>query len=215
MQTESGKVAKFFDGYASAFDFIYETSNKSPIRRFVDRHFRASMLRRFEETARLIEEVGARTVLDVGCGPGRQAIWLARNLGCSVHGIDLAPAMIDLARQAAKDAGVDVEFTSGDFMEVSLQEAFDAVISLGVVEYSHDAEALIKRMMVAARKLVAFSVPVRWHWLTPQRRIRYWLRDCPLYFYDEASISRLLRRVSAKQFTIARLGRDYVVSIYL
>ena len=216
MQTESGKVARFFEGYAGDFDFIYDTGDKSPIRNFVDRRFRDSMRRRFEETARLIDEADARAVLDVGCGPGRQAVWLARNLRCSVHGIDLAPAMIELANQAAKDAGVDVEFTTCDFMEVPLQEeAFDAVFSLGVVEYVRDAEAFIKRMMATSRKLVAFSVPVRSHWLTPQRRIRYWLRDCPLYLYDEASISKLLRNLSAGQFKITRLARDYVVSIYL
>jgi len=216
MRTESGKVARFFEGYASDFDFIYDAGHKSPIRHFVDRRLRDSMRRRFEETARLIDEVHSQTVLDVGCGPGRQAVWLARNLGCAVRGIDVAPAMIELARQGAKEAEVDVEFAAGDFMQVPFEEGtFDAVLSLGVVEYIRDAEAFIHKMMLTSRKLVAFSVPVRWHWLMPQRRIRYWLRDCPLYFYDKASIAESLRRLSAERFEITRLARDYLVSIYL
>jgi SAM-dependent methyltransferase len=216
MQSETGRVARFFEGYATDFDFIYDTGDKSPVRRFIDRKLRVSMRRRFEETARLISEVEAKTVLDVGCGPGRQAVWLAKHLGYAVHGIDLAPAMIELATQAARDTDANVAFTVGDFMLAPLREdRYDAVFSLGVVEYVRDAEAFVGRMMQASRRLVAFSVPVRWHWLTPQRRFRYRLRNCPLYFYDEASISRLLRSLGAEQFEILKLARDYVVGIYL
>jgi SAM-dependent methyltransferase len=48
-------------------------------------------------------------VLDVGCGGGREAIALAR-LGCHVRAIDLVPAMIELARAEAAQAGVTVTF---------------------------------------------------------------------------------------------------------
>jgi 2-polyprenyl-3-methyl-5-hydroxy-6-metoxy-1,4-benzoquinol methylase len=51
-------------------------------------------------------------ILDAGCGTGRYAIELARR-GYLVHGIDLSPDLIDVARQANGD-GRGVSFAVGD-----------------------------------------------------------------------------------------------------
>ncbi len=48
---------------------------------------------------------GAR-VLDLGCGKGAVAVRLARAFGCRVTGVDLLPAFIGEAREAAEAAGV-------------------------------------------------------------------------------------------------------------
>ncbi len=53
--------------------------------------------------------------LDLGCGQGRNAIWLARQ-GHRVTGIDLSPVAIEQARRLAADAGVDVEFHAADLV---------------------------------------------------------------------------------------------------
>jgi ubiquinone/menaquinone biosynthesis C-methylase UbiE len=47
-------------------------------------------------------------LLDVGCGAGREAIGFAR-AGLFVVGIDVAPAMIALARARVRDAGLSIE----------------------------------------------------------------------------------------------------------
>ncbi len=46
-------------------------------------------------------------VADIGCGPGHISDFLARR-GLSVQGIDLSPAMIDLARRARPDLRFDL-----------------------------------------------------------------------------------------------------------
>ncbi|NHI89411.1 MAG: class I SAM-dependent methyltransferase [Candidatus Thorarchaeota archaeon] len=46
------------------------------------------------------------TVLDIACGDGRTATYLARSLGCKVSGIDASQAMIDSAKQLAEDLRV-------------------------------------------------------------------------------------------------------------
>lgn len=45
-------------------------------------------------------------VLDIGCGPGRHALALAQR-GISVHGVDISGEFVELARTAARAAGVE------------------------------------------------------------------------------------------------------------
>lgn len=68
-------------------------------------------------------------VLDVGCGPGRHSVELAR-CGVSVVGIDLSPAFISLARERASNAGVNVSFFEMDALELPFEDEFDAAISI-------------------------------------------------------------------------------------
>ncbi|GGI95771.1 class I SAM-dependent methyltransferase [Streptomyces brasiliensis] len=51
--------------------------------------------------------------LDLGCGPGRNAIHLA-SLGFEVDAVDLSPVAVDWARERAAEAGADVRFHRGD-----------------------------------------------------------------------------------------------------
>lgn len=53
------------------------------------------------------------TALDLGCGQGRNAVWLAQR-GHRVTGIDLSSVAIEHARRLAAEAGVDVEFRVAD-----------------------------------------------------------------------------------------------------
>ena len=55
--------------------------------------------------------------LDLGCGAGRNAIWLAQH-GFAVDAVDLSSTALDWARERAESAGVDVRFTQGNIFEV-------------------------------------------------------------------------------------------------
>jgi len=52
-------------------------------------------------TISLLGEVNGLRVLDAGCGPGICCEILARR-GASVHGFDVTPEMVDLARKRCK-----------------------------------------------------------------------------------------------------------------
>lgn len=49
---------------------------------------------------------GAR-VLDVGTGLGGSALWLARELDCTVDGITLSPVQVEMATERARSLGLD------------------------------------------------------------------------------------------------------------
>lgn len=68
-------------------------------------------------------------VLDVGCGPGRHSIELARR-GYRVVGIDPSETMIQAAQMRAEQAGVSVKFIQEYGEHFVAQDKFDAVICL-------------------------------------------------------------------------------------
>jgi len=77
---------------------------------------------------RLVVEAGDLTpgrALDVGCGEGADAIWLAGR-GWTVTAIDVSDVAIRRARAAAARAGVAVEWICGDALAAPLpSRAFD------------------------------------------------------------------------------------------
>ncbi len=66
-------------------------------------------------------------ILDMGCGTGRHSIELARR-GYKVTGVDLTPAMLEVARAKAATAGVDVTWIQGDATRFKSEETFDAAL---------------------------------------------------------------------------------------
>ncbi len=91
-------------------------------------------------------------VLDVGCGPGRHAIALAGR-GIEVHGVDLSPEFIAIARKAAGDLPATFEVL--DVRDLAFQHEFDAAICLcqggfGLLGGEED-EAIVVKIAHAVR----------------------------------------------------------------
>ncbi len=71
------------------------------------------------ELARVIreEKIEPCRVIDLGCGSGINAVWLAQQ-GFDVTGVDVTPLAIERARQRADDAGVKVRFVIDDVLKL-------------------------------------------------------------------------------------------------
>jgi SAM-dependent methyltransferase len=82
--------------------------------------------------AQLVKHANVHTgqsVLDVGCGTGVVAVTAAR-LGAQVTGVDLTPALLELARENAQIAGVKIDWREGDVENLPFADgAFDVVLS--------------------------------------------------------------------------------------
>lgn len=84
------------------------------------------------EVAFIIQELklepGAR-ILDVGCGTGRHSVELAKH-GYRMTGVDLSSGMLQQARKAAVDAGVEIELIQADATRMKFAGEFDAALCL-------------------------------------------------------------------------------------
>ena len=111
---EKSTWEEFFDAHAPVYQDNIFTKNTPP------------------EVDFLIEELAlppAGSILDVGCGTGRQSIELARR-GYSVTGLDLSSAMLGRAAAAAEAAGVSVERVRAEAARFSLPGRYDGAICL-------------------------------------------------------------------------------------
>ncbi len=83
-----------------------------------------------QPNGRLVAEVASLEpgrALDVGCGEGADAIWLAGR-GWSVTAIDISDVAISRALKAAERAGAAVDWVCGDVLQTSFpDESFDLV----------------------------------------------------------------------------------------
>ena len=76
-------------------------------------------------------------VLDLGCGPGRNALYLASR-GFEVDAVDLSPAALAWAGDRAQAAGVDVRFVCGDVFRLGaagLTGPYDLVVDSGCLHH--------------------------------------------------------------------------------
>jgi len=67
------------------------------------------------------------TAVDLACGEGRNAVWLAER-GWQVTGVDFSSVAIDRARRMAAERGVDVEWIHADILEWEPARTFDLVL---------------------------------------------------------------------------------------
>jgi ubiquinone/menaquinone biosynthesis C-methylase UbiE len=79
-----------------------------------------------------IGELNGGKVLDVGCGTGENALYVAGN-GFSVSGVDLSNRAIAAARAKATERRLNVDFRAGNALSLSFKNGFfDNVIDSGL-----------------------------------------------------------------------------------
>lgn len=102
--------------------------------------------------AKLLVRPGAR-VLDIGCGWGGMALYLARCCDADVTGITLSQEQLRVAEARAEAAGLShrVHFRLQDYREIT--ETFDNIVSVGMFE--HVGKRQFPVYFQAAQRLLA------------------------------------------------------------
>lgn len=90
-------------------------------------------------------------VLDVACGSGNVAIPAAR-AGATVIGVDIAPNLLEEARQRAREQSLDIEFEEGDAESLPYADStFDMVLSMFGAMFAPRPERAAEEMLRVCR----------------------------------------------------------------
>nr|WP_235013890.1 class I SAM-dependent methyltransferase [Parafrankia sp. Ea1.12] len=100
----------------------------------------------------LVAEVAALTpgrVLDVGCGEGADAVWLARG-GWDVTALEVSGLALERAAGHARDAGVAVRWVHAELTEAALPPASFDLVSAQYPALLRTPDAAAERALLAA-----------------------------------------------------------------
>lgn len=111
-------------------------------------------------TMSLLGEVAGLRVLDAGCGPGICSEIMARD-GATVHGFDVTPEMVDLARERCR--GLATDFRIADLegpLDWLADESFDKVLCSLVLDYVEELAPALRELRRVTRPggILAFSL---------------------------------------------------------
>jgi cyclopropane fatty-acyl-phospholipid synthase-like methyltransferase len=124
-----------------------------------------------EELVHLVESgrIQPCRAIDLGCGTGSNAIFLAQR-GFEVTGVDYTAAAIEKARRKAAEAGVTVRIAVGDLTDLrGVEGTFDFLVDYGTFDdltpahREHYLGTLLALSHVGSHYLLwCFEYPIRW-----------------------------------------------------
>jgi len=207
------RVHSYFDRAARRFDAIYE-GEKPWTQQLVDRLFRGVILERFRLVCALAPLPGDWTVLDVGCGPGRYLLALARAGARQVTGVDVSEEMIALARAEMAAAGLAdrCSLHVAPFLQWEPSGGYDVGVATGYFDYLEEPRADLAKMAELCRVRVFASFPKRWEARVPIRMARFALAGGFVRFYTRGEVERLFQDVgiAGDRLSLVDLGRDWL-----
>ncbi len=116
---------------------------------------------RAEAIYKILKHEKAKRVLDVGCGLGKVTVHLAKR-GLDVSGIDVSDHLIKLAKEKADKNNIKVPFEVVELDKYQVEEKFDAVLIVGVIEHIEDDAKMMgdaKRLLKPGGKIVITDIP--------------------------------------------------------
>ena len=168
---------------------------------------RGALFDRLDFAVERAATLGARRVVDIGCGSGPLFRPLAAR-GIRVTGIEPAGRMVERAEREAAECGglVDVVQMGWEQLAEWHEHApFDVAVALGVFDYLPDGVDLLATMGDVARHSIA-SFP-RPGLRTSLRKVRYGARGVSVHGYSRDDIGSLARATGMDTIELAPLGR--------
>jgi ubiquinone/menaquinone biosynthesis C-methylase UbiE len=172
------------------------------------------------DLVRLADLRPGERVLDVGCGTGIVARLAAERVGKtgSVAGVDLSPAMLDVARELSQNAPAPIAWyeTSAEAMPLP-EAAFDAVLSQVALQFVADKPAALREMRrvssAAGRVYVSTPSPTPFFDVVDRAFVRQGLTQLASFvravfsFNDPVDARRLFREAGFRDVDARRIEK--------
>ena len=104
-----------------------------------------------ENYSKIASAIGeANPILDVGCGEGKLANFLAATLGKEVRGIDISASKLSKAREAAEESGIShlVQFVNADASRLDFlaDRSFAAIVSVYTLHELENTQRALREL---------------------------------------------------------------------
>jgi SAM-dependent methyltransferase len=188
----------YFHQRAGRFAAFYSSE---PVARLLGR---GPLFDRLRLATELASELGAASVLDVGCGSGPLFVPLAEK-GVRVTGVDPAEAMVALARRQAAAFPALVEVRQASWEDIDEVDAYDLAVALGVFDYVAEPAELLRRMgRAASHAFGSFPTPgLR----TNLRKVRYGARGVGVHGYTSRQFEQMADEAGMEVAQVTPLGK--------
>lgn len=210
MEESQVKQQAYFDRIADEFDGHYATK-KGPWEMIIDKIFRQGMVQRWDYVTGKMDWTG-RTVVDIGCGPGRYMAALVGRGAARVTGLDFAASMIEVARKNLQKVGAldKCDLIVGDFLTYNFgDQKFDTVVAMGYYDYILGQAALDEhfgRMWNVCSSRVVASFPKRWSFKTFPRWVWLSARNCPVQFFSHDDVESMMKRLGIAKYQLIHMS---------
>jgi sarcosine/dimethylglycine N-methyltransferase len=158
----------YYDGPA---DEIYRTIWGDNIHMGIPPYDGATFHEAMEHTNRVMADAANLSpddrVLDLGCGYGSTARYIAKHYGCTVVGTNISEAELNLANERAREASMEhlLTFEYGDFHDIQYPDAsFDVVWSQEAFLHGVDKDRILSecsRVLKPGGTLIFSDILVR------------------------------------------------------
>ncbi|WP_246716752.1 MULTISPECIES: class I SAM-dependent methyltransferase [unclassified Methylocystis] len=101
----------------------------------------------------VLGDLSGASVIDYACGTGHYSRLLKRLGAKNVLGVDLSPAMIDVARHEESQNPLGVAYEVGDAAATAVLGAFDVATAAFLFNYAEDEQTLVRMFRSVAANL--------------------------------------------------------------
>jgi 2-polyprenyl-3-methyl-5-hydroxy-6-metoxy-1,4-benzoquinol methylase len=196
----------YWDGHATEFDSLYDSRRR--VKYALNQVLRRGLYQRTEITCALLRQLGQPSVLDVGCGSGRNITSFFEAGASGVTGVDSSREMLKLAESHVTSAGFSerLRLVCDNFLKVKENTQYDVVVALGVFDYLHaEAPEFLRKMRRLARRAVVFSAPGPSLLRAPLRAFRYrFIKGIGVHFYSRKDLNDLCSLVGFQSYELRK-----------
>ena len=147
-------MSVFGKEYSQIYDLLYKSKDYEREVEYLNKLIKKNYKKKIEN------------ILDIGCGTGKHASLLV-DKGYQLHGVDMSPQMISIAKKNLKQKK-NLSFSLSTISNLNLKKKFDVIISVfHVMSYQTKNNELIKAFEIVKKHLNGGGIFIFDFWYGP------------------------------------------------